>query len=393
MAIEGPLRELGIHDVFQLLDLSRKTGMLSVSSELRDDEGVVYFDGGRVVHARIRSKAVPIELVLLQSGKISADDLESARAKRVNGRAEREVIDLLIDAGVVTSKEVDRQLRLQIESVVFELMSWREGFFSFEERTPKDIGAMREARIRISTESLLMEGARRIDEWSRIADKVPNLNIVPALAPMREDGASSQLDLLPPEWEVLSMIDGMRDLRSIAAMVGRGEFEVAKVVYGLVTTGVVDVRTPQRTSGARVVVVDDEADPVLTQGEAALASGAFDDALNAARSALSNGSPNGRARLLAARALRALGRHGDALDEAKRAVQADPLTAAGHLELGFAAAHAGDFGTARASWEHFLRLAAENTGATREIARVRAAMEALTRLMHVLDAHVEAVHG
>ena len=46
MAIEGPLRELGIHDVFQLLDLSRKTGVLSVASELRDDEGVVHFDSG-----------------------------------------------------------------------------------------------------------------------------------------------------------------------------------------------------------------------------------------------------------------------------------------------------------------------------------------------------------
>ena len=56
MAIEGPLRELGIHDVFQLLDLSRKTGVLRVSSELREDEGVVLFDNGRVVQATIRSR-------------------------------------------------------------------------------------------------------------------------------------------------------------------------------------------------------------------------------------------------------------------------------------------------------------------------------------------------
>src|SRR5206468_2993824 len=151
MAIEGPLRELGIHDVFQLLDLSRKTGMLRVASELRDDEGVVYFDSGRVVHARIRSKAVPIELVLLQAGKVSNDDLESARAKRTNGRADVELVDLLVESGAVTTKEIERQLRLQIESVVFELMSWREGFFSFEERQPSEIGKMREARIRVST--------------------------------------------------------------------------------------------------------------------------------------------------------------------------------------------------------------------------------------------------
>ena len=49
MAIEGPLKELGIHDVFQLLDLSRKTGMLLVTSELRDNEGTVLFENGKIV--------------------------------------------------------------------------------------------------------------------------------------------------------------------------------------------------------------------------------------------------------------------------------------------------------------------------------------------------------
>src|SRR5437763_4945934 len=197
MAIEGPLRELGIHDVFQLLDLSRKTGVLRVASELRDDEGVVYFDSGRVVHAQVRSKAMPLEMILLQSGKISQDDIETARAERTNGSANKEIVDLLLSRGVVTSKEIERQLRMQIESVVFELMSWREGFFSFEERPAAELAKSREARIRVSTESLLMEGARRIDEWSRLADKVPNLTVIPVLAPVREDGQASQLDLLP----------------------------------------------------------------------------------------------------------------------------------------------------------------------------------------------------
>ena len=43
-----------------------------------------------------------------------------------------------------------------------------------------------------------MEGARRIDEWSRIADKVPHLGVVPMLAPVEDDRASV-LDLLPHE--------------------------------------------------------------------------------------------------------------------------------------------------------------------------------------------------
>ena len=52
MAIEGPLRELGIHDVFALLDLSRKTGTLRVHSPERNNEGSVYFDAGTIVARR-----------------------------------------------------------------------------------------------------------------------------------------------------------------------------------------------------------------------------------------------------------------------------------------------------------------------------------------------------
>jgi len=48
MAIEGPLKELGIHDVFQLLDVSRKTGVLRITSKIRHNQGTVYFDGGAV---------------------------------------------------------------------------------------------------------------------------------------------------------------------------------------------------------------------------------------------------------------------------------------------------------------------------------------------------------
>jgi hypothetical protein len=239
VAIEGPLRELGIHDVFQLLDLSRKTGMLRVSSKLREDEGVVYFDSGRVVHASIRSTSVPIELVLLEAGRVTQADLDQARAAMADGG--RTVVDSLVRVGALTQRELERQLRLQIESVVFELMSWREGFFSFEERSDDDLP--RDTRISVSTESLLMEGARRIDEWSRIADVVPNVDVVPELAPVSDerDGGAT-LDLLPHEWQVLTMIDGDRDLRAIAALLGRDEFETAKIAYGLTTTGVVAIR-------------------------------------------------------------------------------------------------------------------------------------------------------
>ncbi len=206
MAIEGPLRELGIHDVFQLLDLSRKTGVLRVTSQIRGDEGVVYFDGGAVVHAAIRSKP----------GAVPATS-----------------------GGGLSQREQERQLRLQIESTVFELLSWQEGFFSFEECGRDSLPAG--PQVSVATESLLMEGARRIDEWSRISGVVRDVGMIPGFAPVAGEH-ETRLDLLPREWEVLALVDGSRDLRAIAAGLGRDEFEVAKIMYGLITTGIIEVR-------------------------------------------------------------------------------------------------------------------------------------------------------
>src|SRR6478735_3413855 len=129
MAIEGPLKELGIHDVFQLLDLSRKTGALRVTSELRDDARHVLLDGGKVVHASVRSNPTSIERILRQAGKLG--DAELATANAVPNADKLGLGDRLVLAGVITQRELDRQLRQAIENVIFELMSWQEGFFSF----------------------------------------------------------------------------------------------------------------------------------------------------------------------------------------------------------------------------------------------------------------------
>ena len=241
MAIEGPLAELGIHDVFQLLDLSRKTGTLSVTSLLRDNEGVVLFENGKVISAQIRSNPHRIGDLLVRSGRLTDADLVRVQEAQAGGDRRR-FGEILIALGLVTAREMERQMRLQIEAVVFELMSWSEGNFRFDEGLSDD--ALLYASTPLGTESLLMEGARRIDEWSRIADRVPNLLVIPDLAP-GDSEHPALLDLLPQEWKVLAEIDGQADLRLIAANLAMSEFDVARVVYGLVTTGVVLLRQPR----------------------------------------------------------------------------------------------------------------------------------------------------
>ena len=242
MAIEGPIEELGLPDVFQLIDMSRKTGMLHVASQAVEDEGVVFFDHGRVVQAALRSRPA-------ERGDVSA----------------------------LTPRELERRLRGQIEVAVFDMMNWREGYFSFQER---DIPEVRNAeRASITTESLLMESARRIDEWSRIADQIPDLSVVPTLADLPAEH-ETQLDLLPHEWEVLSLIDGERDLRTMAVQLGRSEFDTAKVVFGLITTGVVEVvrsvpAPPADAPNAAELRRAADAEDALDRGFAGIRAGSF----------------------------------------------------------------------------------------------------------------------
>ena len=138
MAIEGPLRELGIHDVFQLLDLSRKTGVLRVASDLRHNEGKVYFEGGAVVFAEIKSNPHPLGALLVRAGKIDEADLSRARDLQLRGD-KRRLGRILVAIGALTERELERQVQHQVEEVIFELMNWREGYFSFAEETLEDV--------------------------------------------------------------------------------------------------------------------------------------------------------------------------------------------------------------------------------------------------------------
>jgi len=228
-----------------------------------------------------------------------------------------------------------------------------------------------------------MEGARRIDEWSRIADKVPSLSVVPMLAPVDSERASV-LDLLPHEWEVLMMIDSERDLRGIAGALGSSEFEIAKIAYGLLSTGVVTLKNADRPSQRTLKAITDS-QTAMSAAHEAMASGRTEDALANARAALAADASSTEARLLVAKALSRLSRYQESVEELRRAVQADPLTPEVHLDLGYAAIRVGDFANARASFEHFLRL----VPSSHEMAHVRAALELLTRLQHLLEARAD----
>lgn len=373
MAIEGPLRELALTDVFQLLDLSRKTGVLTIRNEARQRPAIVRFDRGAVISAALGEDHERIGHLLLRAGKVTEAQIEQARSQqaRTSGRPLGEI---LVEMGVVSAQDVRRQLRFQIEEAVFALIQWKDGYFRFEEGPPVQNGGV---GVRVPTESLLMEAARRVDEWSTLENRIPNMGVIPAL--VMDTADSPTLDLHPSEWEVLAEIDGQRTLKEIAAQLGRAEFEVAKIVYGLVTTGIVEIleepaETPQGTMERPLRDALGEAKLALSDGHADRARRLLDDLSHAH-------SSQPEVWLLLAGAQRRLGRWAEAVASLARAAALDPLSAVTHYELGFAAAHTGDMHRARDAWSTYLRLEDSDAARREKAAKAMAAAEALLSSM------------
>jgi hypothetical protein len=379
MAIEGPLKELGLHDVFQLLDLSRKTGVLRITSHLRNNEGTVFFDDGAIVFAAMRSNPHRLGEALLASGKVTPAELEHARAVQQREGGRRRLGQIFVEMGALTPHELDKEVEAQIEEAVFELLSWREGFFSFMEGSLE--GAPADALVRLLTEKVLMEGARRIDEWSRIETQVPHLGVVPGLAPLDASGEAPHLDLRPTEWAVLAEVDGVRDLRHLAAALHLSEFEVARTVFGLVTTGVVVLHDPAGRSSA--TSAGDDAAALIAAAEVHLESGDVQAAKEAAQAALALRPEEPRVHLLLGRTHLAQGLNGDAVEACRRAIRLAPDDADAYRWYGFALAAVGRFHDARETWRRWERLSngVADDAQRREVAEAVAAAGSLERLL------------
>ncbi len=198
MSFEGTIRELGLHEVGQLLSLSRKTGTLTAWSLLRGVRGWIRFADGAMVDA---------------------------------GTGEP------LPAGTATPAAI-AGARSELEEVILDVLAWREGRFAF---TADGAGQAWPGRVRIPTDLMLVESARRDDAWSRLRDRVSSAEVVPSFVDV-EPKALPLLRLVPQEWEVLTRVDGQRTLRTLAQLLQRDLLEVAEVVHGLIGTGLLVVR-------------------------------------------------------------------------------------------------------------------------------------------------------
>ncbi len=229
MAIRGNLSEASLADVLQLLALGQKSGCLSIARE--GSFGTIHFDRGRIVHAGIVNRRDRLGDRLLRQGAVAADAL--ARLVAVSpSMDDRDLAFALIDQQLVERNVVLVQYRAQVEEAVYHLFAWNAGSFTFE---PEVHAPDREPLLSVSADTLLLEGARRVDEWTQIEKKIPSLDLIFELDTKRL--AQSDVSLSAVQERLLPLLDGANDVHALVERSGLDEFEVGKALYGLITAG------------------------------------------------------------------------------------------------------------------------------------------------------------
>ena len=229
MAIRGSLKEASLTDVIQLLFMGRRTGCLSLADRQR--HGSIFFDEGWIIYATIVNRRDRLGDMLLASGNVTRAQLDQALALQENSPGRR-IGDLLVNLGILAPEGLRRFLRLQIEEAVYSLFSWTTGTFSFDAGVTPDVD---DPLDRISPESLLLEGARRVDEWSLIEQKIPSFDLIYAVLQGQVEGHRSEFT--EAQRRILPLLDGERDVRQVIDASGLSEFEAGQALYGLVTAG------------------------------------------------------------------------------------------------------------------------------------------------------------
>lgn len=230
VTMRGDLEQMHLADIFQSLGMSKMEGVLRIRNLVECRE--VYFQDGFIrcfMPSRVEVRRLGVQLI--QAGLVTPSQLRAILVEqRRGGQALRE---LLISNEILPEDDVRDLFSHQAGEDIYSLFAWTAGTFEFYKGPPSDEAAVERlnASTRFDINAVLMEVARRSDEWELIQQTL--LSIDELLA----HSSKSADDLKGDHREIYHAVDGQRPVRVLAQSMLVGLFEVCRVLGDLVRKG------------------------------------------------------------------------------------------------------------------------------------------------------------
>jgi CheY-like chemotaxis protein len=221
----GEMEAIPLAEVLQVLQLQRQSGTCKITNGQM--EVTVCFRDGLIDIAVGRGAADEFRLgrYLIEEGLVTREELDNILKNR--GAGKRRLGEALINYGLITEEDLRRALIRQTSELIYEVLRWPKGRFSFSREMMKDQSEV--SKLGLPVASIVMEGFRRVDEWRLIEGSI-HFDEVLLRDQVAVDAMGSE-KLTRQEQLVLDAIDGARSVREVLGNVDVGSFDACKILY------------------------------------------------------------------------------------------------------------------------------------------------------------------
>ena len=221
--VAGDVAAFPIADFIAFMQQSRLSGVLNVFAG--GAERSIAFQDGEVRSAHSGAPGERIGEVAVRLGYATeAQVAEATRSGRALGKA-------LVDLGILKPNDLYRCLHEQVAAVFHAVLLSTSGTFTLVDEEPDRVAAP----LSVSTQSLLLDGIRRIDELSLFKARIPGPGAV-----LRRREPTRAVTLRPSENAMLALVDGRRTVAQIATAAHLNEFDATKILFHLAEAGYVE---------------------------------------------------------------------------------------------------------------------------------------------------------
>jgi hypothetical protein len=222
--VAGDLSAFPIADFIAFVHQSRLSGVLTVCAS--GAERSIAFQGGEVRSAQSSAPGERVGEIAVRLGYATETQVGEATASG------RPLGKMLVDAGIMKPADLYKCLHEQVVSVFHALLLSRSGTFALIDEDPGDRVT---APLSVSTQSLLMDGIRRIDELSLFKARIPAPD-----AFLRRRDPARPMTLRPTENAILALVDGRRTVAEVATLAHLNEFDATKILFHLAEAGYIE---------------------------------------------------------------------------------------------------------------------------------------------------------
>lgn len=237
MALQGSFRDFSLVQLFNLINLAKKSGALTIDGSSQSARLV--FRDGKLIYAVTGMEHIPLIRMMART-KLIPSSLAASLGERYKTLSDKELGIHLINSGYLSQEQIFAGIETHLKETIRGLFGWTDASFHFEVGELPPDGVI---PVRMDLENIIIEASRQLHELEDLKSEIPSLEM--ALKFTERPGVNIRsVNLNAEEWRVVSYINPKNSIRQIAGAAKLDELQVRKVVFDLMQAGLIELVRP-----------------------------------------------------------------------------------------------------------------------------------------------------